>query len=217
MTHAVKFLPLLSLAVLAAPVSAQDKDTAVNVVYITENEQCPASTEEVITVCGILEDQYRIPKTLRQSGDPANEAWASRVREFQSVGDFGINSCSPTGSGGLTGCTQKLIEAAYRERREGDAARFGQLISEAREDRLSTIDVDAAAEQERVEQIEREYMERLERERRGEIGDEVVDPDAPPRAIYDPERLPPDEPEKDTAFEEPTPYPQPVDENAIDD
>lgn len=214
---AALLLPLLALGALSGPAIAQDEDTAVNVVYITEDEACPPSTEDVITVCGILEDQYRIPPTLRQSGDPANQSWAERVREFQSVGEFGINSCSPTGSGGLTGCTQELIEAAYREREEGDAARFGQLIAEAREERLSTIDEDAAAEQERVEQIEREYMERLERERRGEIGETSVDPDAPPEAIYDPDRVPPDQPEKDTAFEEPTPAPKPVDENIIDD
>ncbi len=208
---------LLATAAFAAPAAAQDEDTAVNVVYITENEECPASTDTVITVCGILEDQYRIPKSLRYSTDPANTSWADRVREFQSVGDFGINSCSPTGSGGLTGCTQKLIEAAYRERRESAEARFGQLIAEAREERLSTIDEDAAAEQARVEQIEREYMERLRREQAQPVGDEVFDADAPPASIYDADRLPPADPQKDTAFESPTPAPLPVDENAIDD
>jgi hypothetical protein len=47
--------------------------------------------------------------------------------------------------------------------------RFGLLIDQARRDRLSEIDEDAAAEQERVEMIEREYMQRLERERAGEL------------------------------------------------
>lgn len=74
-------------------------------------------------------------------------------------------SCDPAGAGGFTGCTQKMIDAAYADRAEGENVRFSQLIEQARQERLSTIDTDAAAEQERVEQIEREYLERLERER----------------------------------------------------
>lgn len=166
MTASLRLSLLLALgaAPLAMPAAAQDADTAVNLVYITSDERCPASTDEVITVCGVLEDQYRIPRALRQSGSPANTAWAQRVREFQTVGDFGTMSCSPAGLGGATGCTQKLIDAAYRERAEGADARFGQLIERQRAERLSTIDSDAAAEQARVEQLERAYMERIARE-----------------------------------------------------
>lgn len=164
-------LALASLGALAAahtaPALAQDADTAVNIVYITENEQCPASTEEVITVCGILEEQYRIPKSLRQATGPVNSSWADRVREFQTVGDFGTNSCDPAGAGGFTGCTQELIAAAYRDKENAPGRRFGQIIEEARQERLGTIDEAAAAEQARVEQIEREYQQRLERERAG--------------------------------------------------
>jgi hypothetical protein len=177
---------LLVLAA-AAPVAAQDEDTAVNLVYITDDEECPVSTEEVITVCGVLEEQYRIPRALRHSEDPENTAWAERVSEFRHVGDTGINSCSPVGPGGATGCTQELIRKAYADRANSAEARFGQAIAEAREERLSTIDVDTRLEQERVEQIEREYMERLERERQaplpGDAGSES-EPDAlpPPEA-----------------------------------
>ena len=57
--------------------------------------------------------------------------------------------------------------------------RFGRLIEQARAERLSTIDADAAAEQERVEMIEREYMERLERERAGELPGEGELPPPP--------------------------------------
>jgi len=67
-----------------------------------------------------------------------------------------------------------MIDAAYEAREGGSAARFGQLIAEARAERLSTIDEDAAAEQERVEQIEREYMERIEREREAEVAAEAL-------------------------------------------
>jgi hypothetical protein len=78
-------------------------------------------------------------------------------------------SCSPAGAGGFTGCTQKFVEAWAADRSEAEGVRFGQLIEKARADRLSNIDADAAAEQERVEMIEREYMQRLERERDAEL------------------------------------------------
>ena len=96
---------------------------------------------------------------------------AQRVEAFKFVGDFGAMSCSPTGAMGFTGCTQKMIDAAYEAREGGSAARFSQLIAEARAERLSTIDEDAAAEQARVEMIEREYMERLEKERESEVAE----------------------------------------------
>ena len=159
---------VLLLASTASPLLAQDADTAVNIIYITEEEQCPASTEDVITVCGVLEEQYRIPRSLRQTTGPGTEAWADRVREFQTVGESGIMSCSPAGAGGFTGCTQELIAKAYADRANAPGQRFGQIIEAARAERLGTIDAAAAAEQERVEQIEREYEARLERERQGD-------------------------------------------------
>ena len=97
------------------------------------------------------------------------ESLARQVDQIKYVGDFGAMSCSPAGAGGFTGCTQKFVEAWAKDREEADGVRFGQLIEQARQERLSTIDADAAAEQERVEMIEREYMERLERERQAEL------------------------------------------------
>ena len=97
------------------------------------------------------------------------------------IGEFGAFSCSPAGAGGFTGCNQQFIEAAYAEKDAAEGIRFAQLIEQARQERLSTIDGDAAAEQSRVEQIEREYLERLERERAaalpGEEGGEQPLPD----------------------------------------
>ena len=66
-----------------------------------------------------------------------------------------------------------MIDAAYRERAEGSDVRFGQLIQQQREERLSTIDQDAAAEQARVEELERAYMEKLARERDGAVPGEA--------------------------------------------
>ena len=186
------FLPLLALGAAAGPALAQGGDERVNMVIVYGDDACPASTAEEITVCARKDEseRYRIPEPLRFSDDPENIAWTQRVERYETVGDSGIMSCSPVGPGGITGCTQELIEAAYGERREGGDVRFGQLIAEARAERLSTIDEAAAAEQERVEAIEREYMERLEKEREGTVPGENEGPgDAPP--IMDAGRAPP--------------------------
>ena len=74
-------------------------------------------------------------------------------------------SCSATGIGGATGCTQEMIRNAYADKNAAPSVRFGALIAAARAERLSTLDASAAEEQARVEALEKEYMERLERER----------------------------------------------------
>ena len=148
------------------------------------DDEAPECDEnEIVVVARLPEgDRYRIPETLRFSDNPENEAWAKRVESLEMSGAFGTLSCSTAGAGGFTGCTQQLLEQAYGEKREGSNVRFSELISAARAERLSEIDAIAAEEQQRVEQIEREYMERLERERAGEIAGEqapLPDPEAP--------------------------------------
>ena len=96
---------------------------------------------------------------------PTNADGSRRGRGDGGRGDAAGRAFAGAGAGWFTGCTQKIIEAAYADRAEGENIRFSQLIEEALQDRLSTIDTDAAAEQDRVEVIEREYLERLERER----------------------------------------------------
>lgn len=171
MTNLSRLALAAPLAVLAfsLPAAAQDKGgDRVNMVIAYNEDECPEpSVEGEIVVCQIVveADRYRIPSNLRQSDNPANTAWTQRVETIRYIGEFGTMSCDPAGAGGFTGCTQKMIDAAYADRAEGENVRFSQLIEEARQERLSTIDADAAAEQERVEAIEREYLQRLERER----------------------------------------------------
>jgi len=199
MTLRLLALPLLAAsAALGAPAAAQDEDEKVNMIIVYGDDACPVSTADEITVCARKDEseRYRIPESLRLSDDPANIAWTERVERYEAIGAFGALSCSPTGAGGFTGCTQALIDAAYGEKREGSDVRFGQLIAEARAARLSTIDEAAAAEQARVEAIEKDYMERLERERRQALPGENAPAreddtpgDAPP--IMDDGRAPP--------------------------
>ena len=167
-------LVLMPAAILAAgPAFAQDDEDEllpnekVNQLIIYGDDPCPASTGDEIIVCARKEEQerYRIPEILRQSDSPQNEAWNERVVAYETVGAFGAMSCSPSGYGGWTGCTQQLIDAAYKEREGGSDVRFSQLIEEERAKRLSTIDASAAAEQARVEELEKEYEARLKAER----------------------------------------------------
>lgn len=176
-------------AVFAAfPAAAQDTvtgpssdDVRMSIVYGTDAApECPAG--EICVVARLPEeDRFRIPPTLRFSDDPENNAWTNRVEKLEMVGAFGTMSCSPAGAGGFTGCTQQMIAAAYGDKATGADVRFSELISAAREERLAQIDQTAAEEQARVEQIEREYMERLERERAAELpGERPVADDAGP-------------------------------------
>lgn len=158
-----------SAAGFASPAAAQDDGgDKVNQLIIYGDDPCPQSSADEITVCArkAEEERYRIPEVLRDNNTgPENQPWTNRVQSYETVGRTGTQSCSPAGAGGEYGCTQKLIKAAYAERAQSSDVRFGQLIAKAREERLSTIDSDAAAEQARVEQIEQEYDERAAAER----------------------------------------------------
>ena len=183
MKHLLAPAALATLAALAAasPAAAQSANEKINMVIAYSEDECPEAKDGELVICEILveAERYRIPSNLRYSDSPENKAWARQVEEIKYVGDFGAMSCSPAGAGGFTGCTQKFVEAAYKDRAEAENVRFGQLIEKARQERLSTIDATAAAEQERVEMIEREYMQRLEREREAELPGEGALPPPP--------------------------------------
>lgn len=184
LTKLAALAPILAIG-LAVPAAAQDKPgDKVNMVIAYDESECPEqTTDDEIVICQIVveAERYRIPSNLRTSNSPENTSWAERVESIRYIGAFGAYSCDPAGVGGFTGCTEKFINDAYAERSEGENVRFAQLIEEARQDRLSTIDDDAAAEQERVEQIEREYLDRLERERSGPLPGE--EDETPPPAV----------------------------------
>ena len=109
----------------AAQGAAQDDaGDRVNTVIVYGDDECQQSSAEELVICVRMneEERYRIPEPLRQSNDPANEAWANRVQSFEAIGDFGPLSCSPVGAGGELGCLTKIIEAAYAEKRGGPSA-----------------------------------------------------------------------------------------------
>jgi len=168
-----------------APVAlAQDAGEKLTMVDVYGEDACPQSRADEIVVCRRMNegDRYRIPESLRGNPDnPRNEPWADRVTAYETVGAQGISSCSPVGAGGATGCMAKMIDAAYKERREGGDKRYGQMIEAERAKRLSTIDAEAADTQARVEQLEKEYDAKVARERAAEEARETVPPlPAPP-------------------------------------
>lgn len=119
-------VPLSAALAQDAPVNGEPP-TKIRSVTITPGDKCPESTNGEIVVCQTLEEPYRIPKDLRVSPpSAANRTWASRVAGVDDAvrESTGLpNSCSPTGTGGGTGCTQVLIDQWRTERREAQQDR----------------------------------------------------------------------------------------------
>lgn len=178
MKKSLPALPVLAAAALAAPVQAQTPvdtgDESYNMVIVYGDDECPQGEDGTIVVCArkAESERFRIPEALRYTDGPQTQAWAERVEQLEMVGKSGIMSCSPVGAGGFTGCTQELISKAYADKENASSVRFSEIIAEQRAERLSTIDEDAERTQAEVEMIEREYMERLEKERAGQTPDE---------------------------------------------
>ena len=112
-------LLLAGLAIVpAAPALAAAKSD-VNEIIVFGTDPCPRSTDDSIVVCARKPEgeRFRIPEKLRSGGSyQSRRNWASRATQFETYSRTGTNSCSPVGPGGFTGCTQKLISQAFKER-----------------------------------------------------------------------------------------------------
>lgn len=167
----VAALATLGLTLAAAPAAAKDEPNSpdgdkVNQLIVYGDDPCPASSEGEITVCARKpeEERYRIPAPLRGIDSPKSEAWTNKVQAYETVGAFGTLSCSPVGAGGSLGCTQKLIDQAYAEKKNGSDVKFSELIAAERAKRLSAIDEQAAAQQKRVDEAEKVYFDQQKRQ-----------------------------------------------------
>ncbi|TCU59410.1 hypothetical protein EDF58_10291 [Novosphingobium sp. PhB57] len=159
-------MPALAQAPQVATDDLGSGDEKVNQLIVYGEDPCPASSGNEITVCArkAEAERFRIPEPLRGIDRPQSEAWSNKVQAYETVGAFGNMSCSPVGAGGASGCTQKLINQAYSERKNGSEVQFSKLIEAEREKRLSTIDEDAAAQQKRVEEAEKAYFDQQRRQ-----------------------------------------------------
>jgi len=109
----------LPVALASSPALAQNGRISEIIVYGTD--PCPRSTDDEVVVCARKPEteRYRIPERLRSSGSrQSRESWANKAIAFETYGRTGINSCSPVGPAGFTGCTQQLISQAFKERSE---------------------------------------------------------------------------------------------------
>ena len=122
-------LPLAAATALAgglgawsAPASAQGSRVSEIIVY--GNDPCPRSTDDEVVVCARKPEteRYRIPERFRTGGPrQTREAWANKARALETVGATGINSCSPVGPAGFTGCLTQVIKQAQAEANEAAA------------------------------------------------------------------------------------------------
>ena len=107
------------LTAMPAPALAQSETFREIIVY--GNDPCPRSTDDEVYICARKPEaeRYRIPERFRTSGPrQTREAWANRARSIEMVGRTGINSCSPVGPAGFTGCLNQLIDQAKAEAQE---------------------------------------------------------------------------------------------------
>jgi hypothetical protein len=180
-------LSMLALGLAAAtPAAAQEaSEPKVNLVIVYGNDKCPESDADTITVCARKDEgeRYRIPEPLRENPSPQNEAWNQKVRAYETVTKTGAQSCSPVGAGGWTGCSSKLINEAYAEKKTDPGIRAAQLIAEERARRLANVDADAAETQAAVEQQEEQIIarRRLEQQASGQAPEPDSPPPAPPK------------------------------------
>lgn len=107
-------------AALPAPATAQAAPNIAEII-VYGTDPCPRSTDDQVVVCARRPEaeRYRIPPNMRASGTPQEmESWAVRSKNLETVGQTGINSCSPVGPAGYTGCLQRVIQEAKGQRKQ---------------------------------------------------------------------------------------------------
>ncbi|WP_309602026.1 hypothetical protein [Sphingomonas sp.] len=111
---------LAAIVAPGAPATAQNSGK-VSEIIVYGTDPCPRSTDDEIVICARKDERerYRIPERFRQGGSiQSRQAWAVRARQFETVGATGVNSCSPVGPAGFTGCLGQLTRQAFEERRD---------------------------------------------------------------------------------------------------
>ena len=129
MKLAAPMAALVAAGFSVGPAAAQDSTTEQSGQRIAEiivfgNDPCPRSTDDEVVVCTRVDDRYRyrMPEAYRPSGTyQQRQAWANKARSIERVGRTGIQSCSPVGPAGYTGCMEQMINEAREESREAEA------------------------------------------------------------------------------------------------
>jgi hypothetical protein len=107
-----------SLALLAAvaplPAGAQPTNEPrqqVRQVVVFGNDPCPQSTADEVVVCARRPEteRYRLRDRTSPPSPTDRRSALQRDQELREVSATGIDSCSPVGPGGQTGCLQQQI------------------------------------------------------------------------------------------------------------
>lgn len=116
---ALLLMPLGAAA--AAPATADSEKRVVFNLTVYGDDPCPKAKGDDIIVCARRpeSERYRIPRKLREKPAPSDgPGWASQVATMEEVQRQNLpNSCSAIGSNGFTGCTAKMLEQWFAERR----------------------------------------------------------------------------------------------------
>lgn len=129
------FRPLLLAAFVLSPVPAlaQQAESGkpperIRSVTLTDAQQkCPQSTADEVVVCSRInpDEQYRLPKELRQAAEipAASQSWVNRAATADQISRVagGLpDTCSPIGSGGHTGCALAINRAYAAEKKAAE-------------------------------------------------------------------------------------------------
>jgi hypothetical protein len=103
------------------PPSPSEMPERISFLVAFGEEKCREQVGDEIVVCANVpeNERYRIPVALRKKERVVTDrSWSSAVETLDSFArDLRPNSCSVNGSGGFTGCTQKLLQQWFAERR----------------------------------------------------------------------------------------------------
>ncbi len=131
----------------ASGVGPTDTDK-VKQVFVYGDDPCPNGEADEILVCARMPDneRYRIPADLRTDpNDPKVQSWANRAIALEHVGSQGIDTCSPAGASGFSGCFAQISSAARQERRTMmGSATWADAVAKARNERLGNLDAESA-------------------------------------------------------------------------
>ena len=114
-------MALAGLASLSPQAASAQTGDRVNEIVVFGTDPCPRSTDDDVVVCYRVpeRERYRIPERLREGGSlQERTAWASKARTIERAGRTGIQSCSPVGPAGYTGCMEQMIRGAREESNE---------------------------------------------------------------------------------------------------
>jgi hypothetical protein len=115
------FIAVSALAQDEPPPSPSEMPERISFLVAFGEEKCREPVGDEIVVCANVpeNERYRIPVALRKKERVVTDrSWSSAVETLDSFArDLRPNSCSVNGSGGFTGCTQKLLQQWFAERR----------------------------------------------------------------------------------------------------